>query len=47
MVDEFVRFAAVRNGANGELMDPDTFGPDGIQHGITQPTVRIMVFDRE
>ena len=47
MVDELVRFAAVRNGPHGELMDSDTFGPDGVEHGIAQPTVRIMIFDRQ
>ena len=47
MVDELVRFAAVRDGPHGELMDSDAFGSDGVEHGIAQPAVCIMIFDRQ
>src|SRR5262249_49558238 len=45
VVDELVWFPAVRNGANGELMDSDALGLDGVEHGIAQSTMRIMIFN--
>jgi hypothetical protein len=34
MLDELVRFSAVRDGAHREFMDPDAFWPDRGEHGI-------------
>src|SRR5215467_12641557 len=47
VIDEFFRLSAVRDGSHRKLMHADPFSSDSIEHGIAQPTMCIVVFNRK
>jgi hypothetical protein len=46
-VDQFIRLPAVRDFSNGDLMDPEPFFSHSAEHGVSQPAVRIVIFNRQ
>ena len=47
VIDEFVRFSAVWDCANGKLMHLDALGSDRAKHSIPKTAVRIVIFNGE